>query len=97
VQTCEFAIASEGVSLGEVTYGICPPCRIGLLYKIEFPPDWQFCGFGRAALRQIENRHPDLTWYTTGQLGPAAGFYNRYRLESRSPWTAEQHPCPHFG
>jgi hypothetical protein len=96
--TFEFAIVGDGASasLGEVTYGICPPCRIGLLYKIEFSPDWQSCGLGTLALSQLETRHPDLTWHTTGQFNHARAFYNRYREGSASPWTMEQHLCPHF-
>lgn len=96
VPTFEFAIVSDGESLGNVTYGICQACRTGLLYKIEFVPDWQFCGFGRLALSQLEDRHPGVTWHTTGQLQHARGFYDRYRQDSSSPWTARQHPCPHF-
>ena len=34
VPTFEFSIASDGSSLGDVTYGICRSCRVGLLYKI---------------------------------------------------------------
>ena len=96
VQTFEFAITSEGGTLGEVRYGICPPCGVGLLYKISFDPEWQFCGLGRLALGQLEARHPDLTWYTTGQFRHARGFYDRYRRDSNSPWTDRQHLCPHF-
>jgi hypothetical protein len=97
VPTFEFSIVSHGTSLGDITYGICLPCLTGLLYKIEFPPDWQFCGLGRLALSQLEVRHPEMTWYTTGQFQHARGFYDRYRQDSDSPWTARQHPCPHFG
>lgn len=96
VPVYEFSITSDGSQLGDVTYGICQPCRTGLLYKIGFPADWQFCGFGRLALSQLETRHPRLAWYTTGQLSHAKGFYDRYRQGSASPWTASQHPCPHF-
>jgi len=33
-----------------------------------------------------------------GQPGAhAQGFYDRYRQGSASPWTEQQHPCPHFG
>lgn len=96
VPNFEFSITSDGSSLGDVTYGICRSCRVGLLYKIGFPGDWQFCGLGRLALSQLEARHPDLTWYTTGQFKHARGFYDRYRQGSGSPWTAEQNPCPHF-
>lgn len=96
VPTFEFSIVSEGESLGDVTYGICRSCRAGMLYQIEFAPDWQFCGFGRLALSQLEIRHPDLTWYTTGQFQHARGFYERYRQSSASPWTEAQQPCPHF-
>jgi hypothetical protein len=38
-----------------------------------------------------------MTWYTTGQFNHARGFYDRYRQGSGNPWTAMQHPCPHFG
>jgi len=96
VPTFEFSITSDGSSLGDVTYGICRPCRTGLLYKIGFPADWQFCGLGRLALSQLEARHLGLAWYTTGQLSHARGFYDRYRQGSASPWTVSQHPCPHF-
>ena len=92
----EVSIVSDGSSLGDVTYGICRSCRVGLLYKIGFPDDWQFCGLGRLALSQLEARHPDLTWYTTGQSRHARGFYDRYRQGSGSPWTVRQRPCPHF-
>jgi hypothetical protein len=77
-------------------HGVCEECRVGLLYKIEFPPDWQFCGFGRLALNALEARHPTLTWYTTGQYAWSQGFYDRYRQTSSSPWTVCQDPCPHF-
>lgn len=97
VPTFQFSITSEGTELGEVIYGICQACGTGLLYKIAFSADWQFCGLGRMALRQLEQRHSDLTWYTTGQLGHARGFYERYRHDSASPWTVSQHPCGHFG
>jgi hypothetical protein len=62
VPTFEFSIVSDGETLGDVTYGICASCRTGLLYKIGFPTDWQFCGLGRLALRQLEARHPGLIW-----------------------------------
>jgi len=96
VPTFEFSIVSGNDSLGDVIYGICQACRAGMLYKIEFAPDWQFCGFGRLALSQLEARHPDLTWYTTGQFNEARGFYERYRHGSASPWTDQDNPCPHF-
>jgi len=96
VETFQFAISCEGETLGEVRYGICPSCGTGLLYKISFGPDWQFCGLGRLALRQLEARHPELAWYTTTQYGHARGFYDRYRQDSDSPWTDKQLPCPHF-
>ncbi len=96
VPTFEFSIAGDGDSLGDVTYGTCESCRVGLLYKIGFPTDWQYCGLGRLALSQLEARHPDLTWYTTGQFRQATGFYERYRQGSSSPWTIRHHPCPHF-
>ena len=70
----EFSIASDGSLLGGVTYGICRLCRTGLVSKIGFPADWQFCGLGRLALSQLEARHPDLTWYTTGQFSHATGI-----------------------
>jgi hypothetical protein len=96
VPVFEFAVVSEGATLGEVRYGICLPCGTGLLYKISFDPDFQFCGLGRQALGQLESRHPGLTWYTTGQFKQARGFYDRYRQESDSPWTDKQRPCQHF-
>jgi hypothetical protein len=96
VPTFEFSIISDGDSLGDVTYGICPSCHVGLLHKIGFPTDWQFCGLGRMALSQLEARHPGLTWYTTGQFKDSRGFYDRYRQSSANPWTPGQHPCPHF-
>ncbi len=92
----DFAIVSEGETLGEVRYGICLPCGAGLLYKISFDPDFQFCGLGRLALDQLEARHPGLAWYTTSQFKDARGFYDRYRQHSDSPWAARQRPCPHF-
>lgn len=95
-QVFEFAIVSDGDTLGEIRYGICPPCGTGLLYKISFDQDFQFCGLGRLALGQLETRHLGLTWYTTSQFKDARGFYNRYRQDSESPWTDRQHPCPHF-
>jgi hypothetical protein len=58
----------------------------------EFVEAW----LGRRALDQLEGRHPDLIWYTTGQFKDAPGFYDRYRQHSDSPWTDRQHPCPHF-
>lgn len=97
VSTFEFSIASNADSLGDVTYGICESCGVALLYKIGFPDDWQFCGLGRLALSQLEARHPDLTWYTTGQFKHARGFYDRYRQGSGSPWTPMDRPCVHFG
>jgi hypothetical protein len=96
VPTFGFSIVADGTSLGDVTYGICEPCRTGLLYNIGFPTDWQFCGLGRLALNQLEARHPEMAWYTTGQFQHARGFYDRYRQGSGSPWTPRQHPCPHF-
>jgi hypothetical protein len=97
VPTFEFSIVSDGDSLGDVTYGTCESCGVGLLYKIGFPDDWQFCGLGRLALSQLEARHPNLTWYTTGQFKHARGFYDRYRQGSGSPWTPMDRPCAHFG
>jgi hypothetical protein len=96
VVTFKFSVISGDTELGEVVYGICETCRAGLLYKIGFTVDWQFCGLGRLALGQLEHRHPHLVWYTTGQLGHARGFYDRYRRGSASPWTVSQHPCSHF-
>ncbi|WP_433513752.1 GNAT family N-acetyltransferase [Nonomuraea sp. CA-143628] len=93
----EFSIAAdEDGSLGRVQYAVCEPCGVGLLKKISFSPEWHCCGFGTLALRELETRHPGLTWYTTGQYAHAQGFYQRYRHRSDSPWTANQHPCPHF-
>jgi hypothetical protein len=95
--TFEFTIASDGSELGYIQYGLCSSCRVGLLYKIEFDYDWQFCGLGSLALNALETRHdPDLAWYTTPQFKHALGFYDRYRQGSASPWTAEHNPCPHF-
>ncbi|MFF4192468.1 hypothetical protein [Nonomuraea sp. NPDC001831] len=58
----EFSIAAgdEG-SFGRVRYTICEPCGVGLLNKISFSPEWQCCGFGTLALRELETRHPGLT------------------------------------
>lgn len=92
--TWKLQIVSGDTELGAVTYGTCDSCAAGLLYKIGFPADWQFCGFGRQALGHLETRHPGLAWYTSGQLEP--GFFQHYRHNSTSPWTAEHHPCPHF-
>lgn len=96
VPTFEFAIVSGGEPLGDVTYGICQACGVGMLYKIEFGPDWQSCGLGRLALSELETCRPGLTWYTTGQFNDAKGFYDRYRQDSASPWTDDQPPCPHL-
>jgi hypothetical protein len=93
--TFEIVGATDG-ALGDVKYGVCPACCVGLLYNIGFAPDWQFSGLGTLALGQLEARHPGLTWYTSGQYTWSRGFYQRYRQDSTSPWTAEQHPCPHF-
>lgn len=93
----EFSIAADGDgSRGRVQYAICEPCGVGLLKKISFSPEWQFCGFGTLALRELETRHVGLTWYTSGQYAYAKGFYARYRQGSDSPWTEKQRPCPHF-
>jgi hypothetical protein len=97
VLTFEFSIVSDGEPLGDVTYGTCESCGVGLLYKIGFPDDWQFCGLGRLALSQLEACHPTLTWYTTGQFKHARGFYDRYRKGGGSPWTVMDRPCAHFG
>ncbi|MEU9837417.1 hypothetical protein AB0D67_38280 [Streptosporangium sp. NPDC048047] len=92
----EFSIVAPGEhALGHIRYEVCEPCGVGLLLKISFSPDWQFCGLGTLALRQLEIRHPQLTWYTTGQYAHAKGFYQRYRHRSVSPWTERQNPCPH--
>lgn len=95
VPAFEFSIVGDGQTLGDVTYGICRPCGVGLLYKIGFPTDWQYCGLGTLALRQLEDRHRGLTWYTTDQPKHARGFYDRYRQDSGSPWAPNQHPCHH--
>lgn len=96
VRVFEFAVSSGGEQeLGHVKYGTCGRCRTGLLYKISFPSDWQFCGLGSRALGELEARHPDLAWSTTGEYAHARGFYDRYRDGSGSRWT-EQRPCPHF-
>jgi hypothetical protein len=96
VATVEFKVTADGEELGAVSYGVCDACRIGLLYKIGFPADWQFCGLGRLALGELEARHPEVIWYTAGQLVDARGFYDRYRRSSRSPWTTNHLPCEHF-
>ena len=96
-RTFDLAITSEGHTLGEVRYSVCEPCRAGLLHKISIDMDWHFCGLGRRALRQLEARHPDVAWYTTGQYKHARGFYDRYRQDSNSPWSVAQRPCPHLG
>lgn len=97
VPSYEFWITAphEG-SLGRVQYEVCEPCKVGLLLKISFSVEWQFCGLGTRALTQMETRHPGLVWYTTGQYSHAKGFYERYRRDSDSPWTENQHPCAHF-
>jgi hypothetical protein len=92
----EISVTSEGGELGAAKYGTCYPCGVGLLQKISFDPDWQFCGLGRLTLNELEARHPSLTWYTTAQYKDARGFYERYRQNSSSPWTDKQHPCLHF-
>ncbi|MEV4163460.1 hypothetical protein [Nonomuraea dietziae] len=84
----EFSIvAPDEHALGHVRYEVCEPYGFGLLLKISFSPDWQCCGLGTLALRQLETRHPELTWYSTGQYTHAKGFYQRYRQSSASPWT----------
>jgi hypothetical protein len=97
VRTFDLTIASEGHTFGQVRYSVCEPCRAGLLHKISIDTDWHFCGLGRQALRQLETRHPDAVWYTTGQYKHSRGFYDRYRQDSTSPWTVAQQPCPHLG
>lgn len=59
-------------ALSNVKYAVCPACRAGLLYNIGFAPDWQFSGLGRLALRELETRHLELIWYTSGQHSWAA-------------------------
>lgn len=95
-QIFELATVSQGRELGKAKYGTCDLCGTGLLYKISFDPDWQFCGLGRLVLGEIEDRHPRLAWYTTAQFKEARGFYDRYRRNSKSPWSDKQHPCLHF-
>jgi hypothetical protein len=92
----EITVTSEGEELGAAKYGTCYPCGVGLLQKISFDPDWQFCGLGRLTLNELEARHPSLTWYTTAQFKDARGFYERNRQNSSSTWTDKQHPCLHF-
>jgi hypothetical protein len=92
----KFTISGDDDDLGVVQYGICPACGVGLLRKIAFSPDWQYCGLGSMALRELERRHPGVTWYTTGQYSWAQGFYARARQVSSSPWTMRQRPCSHF-
>ncbi|MFI6325086.1 hypothetical protein ACIBG8_46750 [Nonomuraea sp. NPDC050556] len=93
----EFSITSGDEDLlGVVQYQTCDACGIGLLRKISFSLEWQYCGLGTFALRQLETRHPHLTWYTTGQYSHVKRFYERYRQGSTSPWAERQNPCPHF-
>jgi hypothetical protein len=96
VPAFQFAVTGDGGELGAVTYSVCYLCGVGLLDKIGFPADWQYCGLGRRALRELEARHPELTWYTSGQLAGARGIYDRYRQESRSPWITSNRPCAHL-
>jgi len=91
-----FAVTGDGGELGAVTYGVCSRCRVGLLDTIGFSAGWKYCGLGRRALRELETRHPELTWYTSSQLMDARGFYDRYRQDSRSPWITSHQPCAHF-
>ncbi|MEV4084886.1 hypothetical protein AB0J43_31955 [Nonomuraea fuscirosea] len=88
-------VTDEEGPLGRVQYATCEHCGVGLLRKISFSPEWHCCGFGTLALRELELRHPGLTWYTTGQYEHARGFYDRFRHRSNNPWI-EKHPCPHF-
>ena len=96
VPTFQVSITSEDTSLGDVIFGVCRQCRIGLLYKISIDSEWHCCGFGRRALSHLETLHPNLTWYTTAQYQSARAFYDRYRQDSNSPWAENQRPCPHF-
>jgi hypothetical protein len=91
-----FSLVGDGDELGVVHFGVCAPCQVGLLRKISISLDWQYSGLGSMALRELERRHPGLTWYTTGQYAWAQGFYARIRTRSSSPWTMRQRPCPHF-
>lgn len=93
-QVFDFAIVSDGETLGEIQYGICPPCGAGLLYKISFDPDFQFCGLGRLALGQLEARHPDLTWYTTGQFRTRAAFTTATASTATAPGLTGSTPAP---
>lgn len=95
-RTFGFKIVAGSEELGVVRYGICELCQVGFLYKISFPPDWQYCGLGRRALSEMERRHPNVCWYTTGQFEWVQGFYRKYRADSKSPWTANKHPCAHY-
>lgn len=92
----EFRVVAGSVALGRVAYSVCQPCEIGLLRKISFSPEWQFCGLGTLAMRQLEVRHAGLTWYTTPQYADARGFYARYREGSASSWTDQGGLCQHF-
>jgi len=91
----KLGVGGGGQKLGEATYGSCEPCGVWLLYKIGFPPEWQYCGFGTLALETMEARHPRLTWFTTLQYEWAQGFYERRRRDNPSQWTANE-PCQHF-
>lgn len=90
------AVAHEQYSLGRIAYSVCEPCATGLLRKISFSVEWQYCGLGTMALRELEARHPGLTWYTTAQYADSRDFYARYRQTSTSPWTDRECPCQHF-
>ena len=96
VPNFEFSIVSDGELARRCHVRDLPIVPRRPAVQVGFPDDWQFCGLGRLALSQLEARHPDLTWYTTGQSRHARGFYDRYRQGSGSPWTVRQHPCPHF-
>jgi hypothetical protein len=96
VPTFKFSIASEGTELGDVIFGVCQQCQVGLLYKIGIDSEWHCCGFGRRALSHLESLHPDLAWYTTAQYQSARAFYDQYRQVSASLWQENQHACPHF-
>jgi hypothetical protein len=50
-------------------------------YQITCPDTDLACSLFELASRA---RHPDMTWYTTGQFNHARGFYDWYRQGSGS-------------
>ncbi|GAA3469735.1 hypothetical protein [Nonomuraea roseola] len=92
----EFWVVGGQERLGRVRYATCEGCQAGLIRKISFSLEWQYCGLGTRALDEVQVRHPGLAWYTTDQYGSALGFWERYRQSGDSPWTDRGCPCPHW-